>query len=72
MTKLLKKAFEAASRLPETEQNALAKWVLDELHSEKTWAKFFAESEDILEKLADEALREKRDAKTKPLDPKRL
>lgn len=34
MTKLLEKAFEEASRLPEMDQNSFAKWVLDELHSE--------------------------------------
>ncbi len=56
MTKLLKRAFEEASRLPEMDQNALAKWVLEELHSEKAWSKSFAGSEDVLEKLADEAL----------------
>lgn len=54
MTKLLDKAFAEASKLPEVDQNALAKWVLDELHSEKEWAKAFAESEDVLEKLAAE------------------
>ena len=72
MTKLLEKAFEEASRLPEIDQNALAKWVLDELHSEKTWEKSFADSEDILEKLADEALKEKREGKTQPLNLDRL
>lgn len=72
MTKLLKKAFDEASRLPETEQNAFAKWLLDELHSERKWAETFAESEDVLEKLADEAIEEKRKGKTKPLNPERL
>jgi hypothetical protein len=48
MTKLLDKAFEEASRLPERDQNALAKWVLDELQSEWVWARTFAESEDVL------------------------
>lgn len=37
MTALLEKAFEQASRLPEMEQNALAKWMLDELQSESRW-----------------------------------
>ena len=72
MTKLLEKAFEEASRLPETEQNALARWVLDQLHSERAWVTAFAESEDVLEKLADEALAEKRKGKTIPLDLDRL
>jgi len=57
MTTLLEKAFEEASRLPKTEQNALARWVLDELRSERAWEKAFAESEDVLERLADEAHR---------------
>lgn len=35
MTKLLEKAFEEASKLPEIEQNSLAKWVLEELESDK-------------------------------------
>ncbi len=72
MTKLLEKAFDEASRLPEIDQNALANWVLDELHSEKIWEKSFAESEDILEKLADEAISEKRKGKTTPLDLNQL
>lgn len=72
MTKLLEKAFEEASRLPEADQNALAKWVLDELHSERAWEKTFAEPEDVLEKLADEAIAEKRKGKTIPLDLDRL
>ncbi|MDP2644320.1 MAG: hypothetical protein Q8P24_05230 [Desulfobacterales bacterium] len=69
MTTLLEKAFKEAATLPEVDQNALAKWVLDELHSEMKWQRTFGESEDILEKLADEALEDKRKGKTTPLDP---
>lgn len=72
MTKLLEKAFEEASRLPEVDQNAFAKWVLDELHSERAWEKAFAESEDVLDELADEAMAEKRKGKTIPLDLDKL
>ena len=68
MTKLLGKVFSKAEKLPELEQNALAKWLLQELSSEKHWDKAFAESEDALEKLSDEALREHRAKKTKVLD----
>jgi hypothetical protein len=71
-TKLLEKAFEEASRLPEMDQNALARWVLDELQSERMWAKSFSESEDVLERLADEAICEKRRGKTTRLDLQRL
>ena len=66
MTELRDKAFEEASRLPETNQNALVKWILDGLNSEKAWGKYFANSEDILENLADEAIREKLKGKTTP------
>jgi len=34
MAKLLGRAFKEASKLPEIEQNALAKWVIEELKSE--------------------------------------
>ncbi|MGM0568329.1 MAG: hypothetical protein ACQESB_03825 [Elusimicrobiota bacterium] len=72
MTKLLKKAFENASRLPDTEQNILARWLLEEIKAEKDWDKTFAESEDILGRLADEALEEDKQNKTKPLDTDKL
>jgi len=72
MTQLLKKAFKEASKLPFAEQNALAKWVLEELESEKKWELMFAESEDILDKLADEALAEHKKGKTRLLDIDRL
>ena len=67
MTKLLEKAFEEASNLSELEQNALARWLIDEILAEKKWEKTFAESEDLLEKLADQALAEHVEGKTKPL-----
>jgi hypothetical protein len=72
MTKLLEKAFKQAAKLPSVEQDALAKQLLDELEAEKKWDKAFAESEDVLDKLADEALDEKRQGKTRPLDLDRL
>ena len=72
MTKLLEKAFAQASRLSEVEQNALARWLLQELESDKRWDQLFAESEDVLEKLADEAALEDSRGKTEPLDPERL
>jgi len=72
MTKLLERAFKEAGKLPEVEQNALAKWVLEELESERKWEKAFAGSEDVLDSLADEALTEHKRGKTKPLDMKAL
>ncbi len=67
MTKLLEKAFKEASKLSETEQNALAKWVLEELEADRQWDKAFAATEDVLDKLADEAIEEFKKGNTTPL-----
>lgn len=72
MTSLLAKAFDEATKLPDTEQNALAKWLLDQLEADRKWSEAFAESEDVLDKLADEAIQAKRQGKTTPLDFDRL
>jgi len=72
MTKLLEQAFKEASRLPEVEQNALAKWVLEELEAERKWEEIFAGSEDILDRLADEALAAHKNGEIKPLDVEKL
>lgn len=72
MTKLLEKAFKNASMLPATEQNALARWLLEELEAERKWGKSFAESEGTLSRLADEALEAHRRGRTKPLDIEKI
>jgi len=72
MTQLLEKAFKEASKLPEMEQNVLAKWLIAELESERKWERMFAESEDVLEKLADVALTEHAQGRTKPLEIDKL
>ncbi len=56
MTELLESAFEKVSKMPEIEQNIFAKFILEELESEKKWEKAFASSENALAKLASEAL----------------
>ncbi len=68
MTTLLEKAFEKASQLPDIEQNILAKQLIEELEIEKQWDKEFAESEDMLDTLATEALEENKKGKTRTLD----
>lgn len=67
MTKLLERAFKRASRLSEVEQNALARWLIDELEAERAWDARFAESEDLLASLADEALELRKKGKAKSL-----
>jgi hypothetical protein len=72
MTKALKKAFEAASRLPDADQDELAAAILEELEADERWEAAFARSQDALERLADEALDEYRAGRTEPLDPDAL
>lgn len=68
MTKSLKRAFEAASKLPDAEQDALAAAILEELESEKRWDELFQRSVDTLANLAKDALAEDRAGRTRPLD----
>ena len=72
MTKLLQKAFDEASKLPEAEQDALGRVLLDELASEQRWEELFAGSHDLLTELADHALAEHRAGRTKKLNPEKL
>ena len=72
MTKLLKKAFDAASRLPEDEQDAVAACLLAELASEEGWEERFAGTQDALSKLAREASEEHQRGETKEMDPESL
>ena len=72
MTKLLEKAFEEASKLPENEQNALARALLEELASERRWDELFASSGDLLSQLAEEALEDHRAGRTEELNPNKL
>ena len=72
MTKALRKAFEAASRLPDREQEELAAAILEELAADERWEATFAESQSALKRLADEALKEHRAGRTEGLDPDAL
>jgi len=68
MTKLLEKALQEVSRLPDEQQDALAAMILEELADEKRWADSFARSGDTLARLAQEALTEDQRGSTLPLD----
>lgn len=72
MTKVLEKAFDEASKLSESEQNALGEWLLAEIESEREWDRSFARSQDLLSRLANEALAEHRRGETDELDPDNL
>jgi hypothetical protein len=60
MTALLEQAFSEASKLRSTEQDLVARWLLDVLASEHQWSEQFANSQDALAQLANEALAEYR------------
>ena len=47
MTKVLETAFDEASKLSESEQNALGEWLLAEIQSEREWDQAFARSQDL-------------------------
>jgi len=72
MTKLLEKAFEEAAKLSTQDQDTLAKWLLRELESDRHWDDSFAKSEDLLEELADNAVKDYEQGRTQPLDPDKL
>jgi hypothetical protein len=68
MTKRLDQAFAEASKLSKEEQDALARWLLEELAAERRWSKAYSSSEDRVAEQADEALDEHREGKTRTLD----
>ncbi|HET7100092.1 MAG TPA: hypothetical protein VFJ52_02995 [Terriglobia bacterium] len=68
MSKLLEKALEKISDLPQEEQDAIASQILAELEDEAAWAKRFADSSERLRRLAGEALAEHHEGKTRLLD----
>ena len=72
MTHLLEKAFAEAAKLSEDEQDAVARFLLQELKSEREWDKRFAESQSQLDQLAKEALDEQQEGQTRRLNPNKL
>jgi hypothetical protein len=57
MNALVSKAIEAIAKLPDTEQEVIAREVLARLEADARWDKLFADprSEALLDRLADEA-----------------
>ena len=69
MADLLQKAFNEASALTNEEQQYLACELLTEIKAERSWQRRFANSQDALGQLAQEALDEYEHGETEPLDP---
>ena len=72
MTKALDQALAEASKLPADKQDALAEAIRAEIRADEDWNTTFAGSQDVLERLADEALADHRAGRTKPLDPDKM
>jgi hypothetical protein len=72
MNTRLEEAFAQAAQLPPDEQEALAAVLLNEIASEKLWDQAFAQSQNQIAKLADEALTEFQEGRTVLLDEEQL
>ena len=67
MTRLLAKAFEEASRLPDALQDEIAERLLEDVEGDARWDETLASSPQVLEKLASKALEDFRAGRTKKL-----
>ena len=72
MTRALADVFSQISSLPPDEQDRIAGWLQAELVSEEGWAHRFAQSQDVLNALADEAAGDEEAGRTTPLDPDKM
>lgn len=67
MTAVLEKAFNMASILPPCEQDQLGSRWITEIKSEQRWKELFSKSQDVLDKLADEALEDLEKGRTEQI-----
>lgn len=58
MTQLLEQAMTEVQKLPERDQNVIASLIFEEMLDERKWDEAFANSQEQLSTLADEALAE--------------
>ena len=72
MTELPEQAIAQLKTLPANDQDEIAAIILEELEDEVRWDSTFAKSQDVLAKLAAEAMAEYRAGKTQELDPETL
>ena len=72
MTELLERVIARLQTLPESEQDAIAAMVLEEIEDDRRWDESFSRSPDILAKLAASAMAEYRAGKTQELDSETL
>ena len=65
MTDSLQRAFAEISQLSDSDQDAIAAWLLGELSSERKWDELFKNSQGTLSMLAKEAILEYASGATK-------
>ena len=70
MSRLLEKALERVGTLPEDEQDAIASQILASIGDEEAWKTHFAETRDVIRRMAREALEKDARGESLPLsDP---
>ena len=72
MTQALSTAVATAAQLPEEEQDALAAILLEEMESEERWSALFADSLNLLERMANEAIQDFQAGRVQPIDQLQL
>ena len=68
MTQALSAAVASAAKLPDEEQNVLAAILLEEMESEERWSALFADSQNLLERMANEAIQDFQAGRVHPID----
>jgi hypothetical protein len=72
VSKLLEQAIAELAKLPETQQESMAQWILDEVADEARWDRAFAGSAPQLETLGKKALEDYHAGRTGELNPDEL
>jgi aspartate/glutamate racemase len=72
VTELLERAIARLQTLSESEQNAIASIILEEIEDERLWDESFSRSPNVLAELAASAMAEYHAGETQELDPETL
>lgn len=72
MTRLMEQAIERLRAIPESQQDQLAQFVLNELASDEHWARSTHAGLDGLQRLAERVLADDANGACEPLDPETL
>ncbi len=70
MTRLLQQAFEAVQALPDSEQDAIAARILEEIEEERRWDELLVRSLPMLDSMVEEAQLEIDQGLTRAVEPR--